>query len=465
MSKIKKQFVCRNCGATAYKWSGYCESCGGWNTFEEDYIKNVGVGARFGLELERGKFSSKATTLDCVDVDESKRFVVDLKQFNDVLGGGLVQGSICLIGGCPGIGKSTLLLQVCGSLSKAAKVLYVSGEESRGQIKLRAERLQIQSSNLFVLSEFDIQSIVNEIESLKPKIIIIDSIQTISFSQISSSCGSVAQVKHCTYILQKIAKDKNIAVIIIGHVNKEGNIAGPKVLEHIVDVVLSFEGDSRFSFRTLRSIKNRFGPANEFVVFEMEKRGLVPVENLSKILLSERPKQVSGSCVCCFVEGSKPVFVEVQAIVTRSNLPMPRRMCKGFDFGKLALIIAVLEKRVGFSFKNFDCYVNVVGAFKLDNTTGCDLAFVLALVSSMKNVPVGDDVVAFGEVGLAGEVRSALGFEKIVLEAIKLGFKKFILPKSCVKKLQHFNYDVKMIAVSSVKDAVFNVLGLNSNQN
>lgn len=459
MSKLKKQFVCRNCGVVEFKWSGHCESCGGWNTFEEETISSVGLKANFGLELQKGEFSNKATTLDCVNFSENSRLVVNLKQFNEVLGGGIVQGSICLIGGCPGIGKSTLLLQVCGSFEKNVKVLYISGEESKGQIKLRAERLKIQNSNLFVLSEFDMNLIVGEIEELKPDIIVVDSIQTVSLAQIPSSCGSVAQVKECTYIFQKIAKEKNIAVVLVGHVNKEGNIAGPKVLEHIVDVVLSFETDSHFFFRILRSVKNRFGPANEFVVFEMKKQGLVVVENASELLLSERPKQVSGSCVCCFVEGSKPVFVEIQAIVAKSSLPMPRRMCNGFDFGKLVLMIAVLEKRVGLSFKNFDCYVNVVGAFKLDNVVGSDLALVLALVSSLKDVSVGDEVVAFGEVGLAGEVRATLGFEKAVLEAQKLGFKKIFLPKSCVKKLQHFNYNVKMIPVSSVKEAVMNMLG------
>lgn len=457
MSKLKKQFVCRNCGVIIFKWSGHCDSCGEWNTFEEVEQNFVADVNRFGLELSKGVFSSKATTLDSVDFNERDRFSLEFKQLNDVLGGGLVQGSLCLIGGCPGIGKSTLLLQICAVLSKTIKVLYVSGEESKGQIKLRADRLEIKSSNLFVLSEFDMQSIVSEIESLKPKVVVIDSIQTLSLKQISSSCGSVVQVKQCTYILQKIAKEKNIAIVIVGHVNKEGNIAGPKVLEHIVDVVLSFDGDSHFSSRILRSVKNRFGPANEFVVFEMEKKGLVPVENPSKVLLNERPNQVSGSCVCCFVEGSKPVFVEVQTIVTKSNFPMPRRICKGFDFGKFALIIAVIEKRVGISFKNFDCYVNVVGAFKMEKVFGCDLALALSLISSLKNVPVGDDVVAFGEIGLAGEVRSVFGFEKVVHEAKKLGFKKFFLPESCVKKLQHFNYDVKMVAVSSIKEAVINI--------
>ena len=459
LAKGKKQFVCRNCGAVEFKWSGRCDSCGGWNTFEEETVSLIGSKFNFGLELKTGDASPRSTTLDSVNFRESSRLVVNLKQFNEVLGGGIVQGSICLIGGCPGIGKSTLLLQVCGGFDKNVKVLYVSGEESKSQIKLRADRLKIQNSNLFVLSEFDMQTIANEIEALQPDVVVVDSIQTVSVAQIPSSCGSVAQVKQSTYIFQKIAKEKNIATILVGHVNKEGNIAGPKVLEHIVDVVLSFEADSHFFYRVLRSVKNRFGPANEFVVFEMNSNGLVVVDNPSELLLSERPKQVSGSCVCCFVEGSKPVFVEIQAIVSKSSLPMARRMCNGFDFGKLVLMLAVLEKRVGLSFKNFDCYVNVVGAFKLDNVVGSDLALVLALVSSLKNVSVGDDVVAFGEVGLAGEVRATLGFERAVLEAQKLGFKKIFLPKSCVKKLQHFNYNVKMISIGSVKEAVLKALG------
>lgn len=458
MLKSKKRYVCQNCANVSFKWLGYCENCGGWNTYEEEVVlKNSGV--NFGLELQSSRHGNRATTLDLVDFDEQSRFTVEIKHINNLLGGGLVQGSLCLLGGCPGIGKSTLLLQICGSLCKKNRVLYVSGEESRGQIKMRADRLKIKSPNLFVLSEFDVQAIVNEIENLKPKVVVVDSIQTISLAQIASSCGSVAQVKQCTYILQKIAKENNTAIIIVGHVNKEGNIAGPKVLEHIVDVVLSFEGESKLMYRVLRVVKNRFGPANEIAVFEMNKEGLVPVLNPSKVLLNERPKNTSGSCVCCVIEGSRPMFVEIQAIVAKSNLAIPRRMSGGFDYGKLALIIAVLEKRAGFSFKNLDCYVNVVGSIKLDGIVGFDLALAMALISSLKNLPVGDDVVALGEVGLAGEVRSVSGLEKSIDEAQKLGFKKFFLPKSCLKKLQLFNYDVKIFAVESVMEAAARCFG------
>lgn len=453
MLKNKKCYVCQNCGNVSLKWIGYCKNCGGWNTYEEDVVLKS-AGLNFGLELNKKSSFNRAVTLNLVDFNDQQRFTVEMAQFNSLMGGGIVCGSLCLLGGCPGIGKSTLLLQVCGSLCKKHKVLYVSGEESCGQIKIRAERLKIKGSNLFVLSEFDMQSIVGEIEKLKPEIVVVDSIQTISSAQIASSCGSVTQVKQCTYILQKIAKEKNIAIIIVGHVNKEGSIAGPKILEHIVDVVLSFEGESKFLYRVLRVVKNRFGSSNEMVVFEMNEEGLSPVLNPSKILLSERPKKTSGSCICCLMEGSRPIFVEIQAIVAKSNLVVPRRMSSGFDYSKLVLIIAVLEKRVGFSFKNLDCYVNVVGSLKLDGVFGFDLALILALVSSLKNIPVGDDVVAFGEVGLAGEVRSVNGLERAIVEAKKLGFQKFFVPKSCLKKLQLFNYNVKIIAVESVNEAV-----------
>ncbi len=457
--KFKKQFVCVVCGNVTFKWSGYCDSCGGWNTIEENkIIESSNLNLKKGLQLNKKGELNKATTLSNVNFDEQKRFVLnELISFNKILGGGLVQGSLCLIAGSPGIGKSTLLLQVCSCLELTTKILYVSGEESKSQIKLRADRLNLKLSNLFVLSEFDIELIINEIENLNPNIVIIDSIQTISYSQISSALGSVVQVKQCTYFLQKIAKEKNITVVVVGHINKEGNIAGPKTLEHIVDVVLSFEGESKFSYRILKAIKNRFGPTNEIAVFEMKSNGLVEVDDLSKELLKERPKQVCGSCVCCFNEGNSFIFTEIQSIVTNSNFAIPRRISIGLDFNKLTILIAVLEKRVGVSFKNFDCYVNVVGGIKLDSYGGHDLALALALISSLKNIPVGDDVVAFGEIGLAGEIRSVSGFEKAVLKAEKLGFKQILLPLSCVKKLQHFNYSVKIIPVTDIKNAILKI--------
>ncbi len=445
----------------SFKWSGCCENCGSWNTFEEVsssfYAKSSNV-MNFGLHLGLDSNSNCATNLSSVRLDDVPRFSTGMVQLDELFGGGLVQGSLCLIGGCPGIGKSTLLFQVSANLSEKYRVLYVSGEESKSQIKLRADRLKIAnqnlaSQNLFVFSEYDMQRIVGEIESLKPNVVVVDSIQTVSCTQVQSACGSVVQVKQCAYILQQIAKCKNIAVIVVGHVNKEGAIAGPKVLEHVVDVVLAFEGELNFSHRILRVKKNRFGPANEIAVFEMKSEGLVFVSDPSKELLCERPKGVCGSCVCCLVEGSRPIFTEIQSIVAKSAFLNARRMSNGVDYGKLALAIAVLEKRLGLSFKNFDCYVNVVGSIRLENASGCDLALLLSLISSLKNVAVGDDVVAFGEVGLAGEVRSAAGFERVVLEAQKLGFKKFLLPKSCQKKLHLTGLDVKMVAVSSVVEA------------
>lgn len=456
MSKTKKQYVCRECAAVSFKWSGCCENCGSWNSFEEVaqsfYLKSSGA-MNSGLYLNSNSNSNCATNLSVIRLDEVPRFSTGMAQLDELFGGGLVQGSLCLIGGCPGIGKSTLLLQVCANLSEKYRVLYVSGEESNSQIKLRADRLKIESQNLFVFSEYDIQKIVSEIENLKPEVVVVDSIQTVSCAQVQSACGSVVQVKHCAYILQQIAKCNNIAIVVVGHVNKEGAIAGPKVLEHVVDVVLAFEGELNFSRRILRVKKNRFGPANEIAVFEMKSEGLVFVSDPSKELLCERPKGVCGSCVCCLVEGSRPIFTEIQSIVAKSAFLNARRMSNGVDYGKLALAIAVLEKRMGLSFKNFDCYVNVVGSIKLENDSGCDLALLLSLISSLKNVAIDDDVVAFGEVGLAGEVRSAAGFEKAVLEAQKLGFKKFLLPRSCQKKLQRTGLDVKIVAVSSVAEA------------
>lgn len=446
MAKNKVEFVCRECGYISLKWTGCCPECGNWNTFDEEVIDKFNKAKRFTNFVQ-------SKILKEIDFDSELRYDTGIDELNILFGGGIVKGSISLIGGDPGIGKSTLLLQICSNLAKENKILYVSGEESSKQLKLRANRLQIDSENLFILPESDIDSVVSSIKNIKPDIVMIDSIQTMNLPEISSASGSVTQVRECTYVLQKIAKERDISIILVGHVNKEGNIAGPKILEHIVDVVLYFEGESKFSFRILRVVKNRFGSTNEIAVFEMLKQGLKSVNNPSAVLLSERPSGVSGSCVCSMMEGTRPILAEVQSLVTKSGFGMPRRMCKGFDYNRMSLIIAVLEKRAGYFFGTLDCYINVVGGIKLDHPAA-DLAVALSLISSLRDKPLDDNLIAFGEIGLAGEIRSVVGVEKIVVEAKKLGFNKIIVPSNCMKNISKIPESVKIIAVDNIKSVI-----------
>ncbi len=450
MAKNKKNFVCKECGYNSPKWTGCCPNCGGWNTFEEEVVEPNLKGISFTPKLDS---YIEPKQLRDIDVDDELRYKTGINSLDQLFGGGIVKGSLSLLGGDPGIGKSTLLLQICSSISKNNKILYVSGEESAKQLKLRADRLNVKDEALYILSEADIGTVTNTILTTKPDIVMIDSIQTMNLSEISSASGSVMQVRECTYILQKIAKEKDISIIIVGHVNKDGNIAGPKILEHIVDVVLYFEGETNFSFRILRVVKNRFGSTNEIAVFEMLKEGLKPVDNPSAMLLSERPKGVSGSCVCSVIEGTRPILAEVQSLVTKSGFGMPRRMCKGFDYNRMSLMIAVLEKRAGYLFGALDCYINVIGGIKLDEP-GVDLAICLSLVSSLRDKPLDDGLIAIGEVGLAGEIRSIMGANKTILEANKLGFNKVILPKSCINSINYILNDVKLIPVNDIKDAI-----------
>lgn len=449
--KIKTVFRCTECGATSLRWAGQCPTCREWNTLVEETIAPVSknISANRVLLTE-----SELPVLIKNVVSESEiRHSTDLKEMDRVLGGGMVKGSLILLGGDPGIGKSTILLQICQYLCKDLKVLYVSGEESKHQIKLRADRLGVSCDNLLLVTITDILEIASCIESCAPDVVIVDSIQTMSHPQIQSSQGSVVQVRECTSLLMKIAKTQGVTIFIVGHVNKDGAIAGPKVLEHIVDTVLYFEGERNLPYRILRTVKNRFGSTNEIGVFEMSSKGLIEVENPSMMLLSGRPNNVSGSCVTCVMEGSRPLLLELQALVTKSTFSSPRRTANGFDFNRMALLLAVIEKRGGYFLGGLDAYINVVGGFRLDETSA-DLAVVMAIVSSIKEKPVPEDTVVFGEVGLSGEVRTVTNFEIRIKEAQRLGFKKCVVPKHALTKLDIKNYEIKLMGVSGIRDAI-----------
>lgn len=368
------------------------------------------------------------------------------------MGGGIVKGSLVLVSGEPGIGKSTILLQICEYLGKTLRILYVSGEESGRQIKLRAQRLGVTTENLSILTETDIQAVIEQIRITKPDLVMIDSIQTMNFTELSSSPGSVTQVRECTNAVLRAAKALEIPVILVGHVNKDGAIAGPKVLEHIVDAVLYFEGDRQMSYRILRAVKNRYGSTNEIGVFDMGDNGLHAVDNPSEALLSGRPKHVSGTCVTCVMEGSRPILAEIQGLATSSGYGTPRRMATGFDYNRMSLLLAVLEKRAGYYFSNLDAYVNVVGGLHLEEPA-CDLAVAISLVSSLKDVPVDDETIVFGEIGLAGELRSVPHITARVNEAKRLGFQKCILPYHSLKQLGRFPDGIQLIGAKNVKEA------------
>ena len=449
MKKNKVRFVCTNCGFVVLKWEGCCPECGAWNTFEEGFFEDK--------TFKTSKKTVSALPLNRINLDYKDRYDTGVEDLNIVFGGGIVKGSLSLIGGDPGIGKSTLLLQICGNLAKKYKILYVSGEENVSQIKLRANRLKIDEDSILICSESNLNLIIDVIEKENPQLVVVDSIQTVSLKEIDSACGSLVQVRECTYILQKIAKNNDISIVLVSHVNKEGSIAGPKVLEHIVDTVLYFEGDSKNLLRILRVVKNRFGSINEIVVFEMKENGLTCVVNPCSILIDERPKNVSGSSICAIMKGNRPFFAEVQSLVSKSGFGLPRRMCKGLDYNKLIIIIAVLEKRVGFSFQNVDCYVNVVGGFDLKDPA-CDLAVALSLVAAIKDVKISSNVIILGEIGLAGEIRSISCAEKIILEAEKLGFTDIIIPFGNLKNLKNIKRNVNLIGVKTLKSAVENIL-------
>ncbi len=450
--KSKKVYVCSNCAYETSKWLGKCPECGEWATLEEE-VRVVESGAKSKTSAAMTAKSVKSMALCEIKPDNELRYKTGMSELDRVLGGGIVKGSLVLLSGDPGIGKSTILLQICQCLGKKLKILYVSGEESYSQIKLRADRLKVNTENLFVLCETDVQAISEHIYATTPDLVIIDSIQTMNFTELNSSPGCVTQVRECSNLLMRTAKTLSIPIIMVGHVNKDGNIAGPKVLEHIVDAVLYFEGERNFSFRILRAVKNRFGSTNEIGVFEMFDSGLKEVENPSEMLISGRPKNTPGSCVACVMEGTRPLLAEIQGLVTSTGFGNPRRISNGFDFNRLAMLIAVLEKRGGYYFSNMDAYINIVGGMKLDEPA-LDLTIVMALVSSLKDYALRDDVLAFGEIGLAGEIRGVSHCEQRIKEAARLGFSRCIIPKSNIKNLSAgVKKDIEIIGVRTIREA------------
>lgn len=431
MAKARTVFFCNHCGNETPKWQGRCPACGAWNTIEEHTEKPMpgrAKAAPVGMSRRPQKLSE-------VDSDNEIRFTTGMAELDRVLGGGAVLGSLVLVGGAPGIGKSTLLLQICKSLCQGHRVLYVSGEESERQLKLRADRLGVASESLYILSETRLSDILAAVEELAPNILIIDSIQTLYNEENESSPGSVSQVKDCTLSMMQLSKSQGLTIFLVGHINKDGNIAGPKVLEHMVDCVLYFEGDQNSSYRLLRAAKNRFGSTNEIGVFEMMDRGLVEVPNPSQMLLSGRPEGASGTCVACVMEGTRPVLAEVQALVSKTMLNAPRRTADGFDFNRAILLLAVTEKRAGMKLSMFDAYINVIGGLHLEEP-GADLSVVLAIASSYRDAPIPGDLVAIGEVGLTGEVRSVSHVNQRLGEVRRLGFRKCIIPNGGHEKLE-----------------------------
>lgn len=450
MAKIKTSYICSECGFESPKWYGKCPSCGEWNTLNEE----------LNSQQTKNSFSNsfsavnQVLALDDICGENDERIPTKIEEFDRVLGGGIVKGSLVLLSGDPGIGKSTILLQICQNLgSKGQKILYVSGEESANQIKLRAVRIGVTTNNLFILSQTDLATIVECIKAEKPDIVIIDSIQTMVYEQVNSSAGSITQVRECTNVFMHTAKGLGIPIFIVGHVNKDGAIAGPKVLEHIVDTVLYFEGERNYSYRILRGVKNRFGSTNEIGVFEMTADGLKEVLNPSLMMISGRPKNTSGTCVACVMEGTRPILAEVQGLVCATGFGTPRRMSTGFDYNRMSMLLAVLEKRAGYFFNNMDAYVNVVGGLKLDEPAA-DLTVALALVSSLKDKAVDDKTIAFGEVGLAGEIRAVNNCEQRIAEAKRLGFERCIIPfhnyKSITNSLKS-TFDI--IPVRNIREA------------
>jgi len=433
MAKVKTQFICSECGYQTTKWMGKCLGCGSWNTLTETVIAD----APKSVSAQKPIVSAASTpkTIRDVEIDRYTRYSTGMKELDRVLGGGIVRGSLILVGGDPGIGKSTILLQICENASKDKKILYVSGEESEGQIKIRAERLNVNSENLYLVTETDMESVVGFIDVLKPDIVIVDSIQTMHRNDIASAAGSVPQVREATNMLMHTAKQNNISMFIVGHVTKDGTLAGPRVLEHMVDCVLYFEGDRQMTFRILRCVKNRFGSTNEIGVFEMLSSGLAEVENPSAMLLEGRQENSSGSSVVCAMEGSRGVLAEIQALVTPTGFGNPRRMSSGIDINRVILMIAVLEKRARVRLSNSDVYINVAGGLKIDETA-IDLGLCIAIASGVRDVPLPPDMVFIGEVGLGGELRTVSQLEKRLMEASKMGFTKAIVPKASMRGLK-----------------------------
>lgn len=449
MAKSRYTYTCSGCGYETSKWSGKCPSCGSWNTLEEELRQTVPGSRSISPPAD---LCDSILELEDIGYDSDVRYDTGIGELNRVLGGGLVKGSLVLLGGEPGIGKSTILLQICQFLGEEHSILYISGEESARQIKLRAQRLGVDSENLYLLTTTDAEAAAATIASSSPDIAIIDSIQTMNISRIPSSPGSITQVRECSNLFMQTAKTQEIPVILVGHVNKDGAIAGPKVMEHIVDAVLYFEGERHQSYRLLRAVKNRFGSTNEIGVFEMLDSGLAEVENPSKMLLSGRPLNVSGTCVACVMEGTRPILAEVQALAAKTSYSAPRRMATGFDFNRLSILIAVMEKRLGIFMGGLDIYLNIVGGFRLDEPAA-DLPVAISLYSGIMDKPVDELLIAFGEIGLGGEIRSVSHAAQRIREAERMGFKKVIIPRQCFESIAPGDYDIEIIPAATLKQA------------
>ncbi|WP_066496467.1 DNA repair protein RadA [Abyssisolibacter fermentans] len=454
MAKIKKKFVCQECGYETPKWMGRCPSCNQWNTLVEEIVEK-----NRGYETGVKSSEKKLKKLMNVNTNEEERLSTNINELNRVLGGGIVKGSLILVGGDPGIGKSTLLLQMANNVSLSnQKVLYVSGEESDKQIKIRADRLKVNTDNLYILAENNITIVNSIVNKLKPNVIIIDSIQTVYSPDITSAPGSVSQVREVTAELMRVSKNNDIATFIVGHVTKSGAIAGPRVLEHMVDTVLYFEGERHNTYRMLRAVKNRFGSTNEIGIFEMRNTGLTEIKNPSEVLLSGRPDNASGTIVVPCVEGTRPMLLELQSLVSPTIFGMPRRVATGIDYNRVVLLMAVLEKKVGIQMQNMDIYVNITGGIQIKETA-VDLGVICAVTSSFKDKPINTDTVVIGEVGLTGEIRAVSMIDKRLTEANKLGFKKAIIPQANIKGLNLGKENIKIVGASTIREALEIVFG------
>ncbi|MDR1773867.1 MAG: DNA repair protein RadA [Clostridioides sp.] len=450
MAKVKTKFVCSNCGYEHAKWLGKCPECSSWNTFEEEIEEKKSKHKEIFITE---KSSSKPVLIGDIKSKNEERFSTNIKELDRVLGGGIVRGSLILVGGDPGIGKSTLLLQVSNNIAKSGKkVLYITGEESESQIKLRADRLGVSSDTLYIFAENNLNIIESYLAKISPDVIILDSIQTVYSPDISSAPGTISQIREGTSHFMKIAKTLGISTFLVGHVTKEGSIAGPKLLEHMVDTVLYFEGERYNSFRLIRAVKNRFGSTNELGVFEMIDKGLCEVLNPSQVLISEKPKDVSGSVIISTVEGTRPMLVELQALVARSSFGVPKRTASGVDYNRVYMLLAVLERRANMNIQNCDVYVNIVGGIKV-NEPSIDLGVVLAVASSFRNRPINESLAVTGEIGLSGEIRSVSFIEKRISECKKLGFKAIIIPKSNFDVIKDIK-GIKIIPVTNIRQAI-----------
>ena len=451
MAKPVTKYICQNCGYVSLRWLGKCPECDSWNTFVEEIVQTDKHKLRSrSSDIVSAKLTNLSKVAD-INITEDKRIVSTIEELDRVLGGGVVPGSVVLVGGDPGIGKSTLMMQLSDKV-KNNTILYVSGEESPKQIKLRCERLGFAHDEFYILSETSLEIIAAVVEKLKPEIVIIDSIQTIYRSELDSSPGSVSQLRESTAAIIQIAKAKNISFFLIGHITKEGFIAGPKVLEHMVDTVLQFEGERTHSYRVLRAIKNRFGSTNEIGIFEMTGTGLMEVRNPSEVFLSQRSKGISGSTVSASMEGTRPILIEVQALVSSSGYSVPQRTATGFDYKRLAILIAVLEKKIGIHLSKFDVFLNIAGGIKIDEPS-IDLAAAISICSSFKDTSIDADMLILGEIGLSGEIRGISFAERRIQEALKLGFKKVVLPKSNMKNFKP-SKEIEYIPVESIQDAI-----------